>query len=231
MTDQEKVVFIVPCFNEASVIYDNINKIFKTYNFVVCVDDGSNDESVNEIRKTNALLVKHPINLGQGAALQTGVEYVLKFLPGIEYFVTFDADGQHSLKDVTKMLKTIKKERLDIVMGSRFLGRAHGIKYSKKLVLKAAIKFTNIFSSVKLTDTHNGLRVFNRKFAESLNITMSDMAHASEIIDIIGSGEWTYKEVPITISYTDYSMSKGQSMFNSINILFDLLITRIGRKR
>lgn len=230
MSNHKRIVFIVPVFNEGSIIFDTLSKILEKYGFVVCVDDGSSDNSISEITRTDAYLVKHPINLGQGAALQTGIEYALTF-PNVEYLVTFDADGQHNLNDVTKMLKVIKKDGLDIVMGSRFLGNAHNIKRSKKIILKLAISFTNKFSGVKLTDTHNGLRVFNRKFAESLNITMPDMAHASEIIDVIGSGGWKYKEVPITIKYTEYSIAKGQSIFNSVNILFDLLITRIGRKK
>ena len=220
---------IIPVHNEDGVIRQTIKDVQRYFDCVICINDGSRDNSAGEIKKTSAVLISHPINLGQGAALQTGIEWALK-QPEIEYFVTFDADGQHDIKDVKVMLEVLKSQNLDIVLGSRFLGRADNIPLGKRVLLKAAIKFTNFFSGVKLTDTHNGLRVFNRKFAEQLNIVMPDMAHASEIIDKIGKGEWKYQEVPITVHYTGYSMSKGQSMFNSVNILFDLLLSKAGKK-
>ena len=128
------------------------------------------------------------------------------------------------------MLKILKQDKLDMVLGSRFLGMAVNMSKSKKILLKGAIKFTNTFSKVNLTDTHNGLRVFNRRFAETINISMPGMAHASEIIDKLGAGQWKYREVPITISYTEYSTANGQSMLNSVNILFDLIIERIRQR-
>ena len=222
------VAFIIPVYNEAEVIAETIAGISEEY-AVICVDDGSRDGSGNIIAETRAILVSHPINMGQGAALQTGIEYALQF-PQFEYFVTFDADGQHDINDIEKMLKVIKKEKLDVVLGSRFLGESLNMKRSKYVLLKLAIKFTNSFSKVRLTDTHNGIRVLNREFAESLDIQMPDMAHASEIIDKIGRNDWKYIEVPVTIRYTDYSLAKGQSAFNSFNILFDVLLQRGKRK-
>ena len=229
MRTNADVALIIPVYNEAQVIKSVVNNALKYIPFVVCVDDGSRDKSSEKISQTNALLVKHPINLGQGAALQTGIEYSLQF-PHIKYFVTFDADGQHDIHDVVTMLEVIEKERLDIVLGSRFLGMVKNISGGNRAMLKLAIRFTNVFSGVKLTDTHNGLRVFNRDFANKINISMPDMAHASEIIDKMGKGTWKYKEVPITISYSDYSRAKGQSMVNSVNILFDLFLSKAGRK-
>lgn len=219
------VAIIIPVYNEGKVIKSVIDQVTRVFPFVVCVNDGSHDNSLEEIRKTKAFLVDHPINMGQGAALQTGLDYAL-LNPSIKYFVTFDADGQHSLDDVQTMLGVIKKENIDIILGSRFLGATYNMSSAKKILLKSAIRFTNIFSGIKLTDTHNGLRVFGRDFAQNLNITMPDMAHASEIIDKISHGKWKYTEVPITITYTEYSMSKGQSMFNAINILFDLFLSK-----
>jgi hypothetical protein len=81
---------------------------------------------------------------------------------------------------------------------------------------------------LELTDTHNGLRVFNRKAVEAIDITLPNMAHASEILTIIRQEGLKYKEVPVTIHYSEYSMSKGQSMLNAVNIIFDLLVK--GRK-
>lgn len=229
MNSRAEVAIIIPVYNEGSVISQTIKDVQRIFDYVVCVDDGSKDDSAKRIRQTSAVLIRHPINLGQGAALQTGIDWALG-QPQIKYLATFDADGQHSIADVQKMLQVLRREKLDVVLGSRFLGQAENISRSKKMFLKAAIQFTNLFSGVKLTDTHNGLRVFTREFAEQLHIAMPDMAHASEIIDKIGKGKWNYKEVPITIRYTEYSIAKGQSMFNSVNILFDLLISKAGKR-
>lgn len=223
------VAIIIPAYNEASIIKKVLQEVLAHYSYVVCVDDGSSDLTSAEIAKTKAYLVRHPINLGQGAALQTGIEAALAN-PDIVYFVTFDADGQHRLADAAKMLDTIKNGSYDIVLGSRFLSGQTKLPKIKKAVLKMAIQFSNLSSGVKLTDAHNGLRVFNRKVAETLQITMPDMAHASEIVNKIRQRGYSYTEVPVTIDYTKYSMQKGQSVFNAINILFDLLLAG-GRKR
>lgn len=218
---------IIPVYNEAKVVGDVIRNVKKHYKKVVCVDDGSRDNSSLEIIKAGGILVRHPINLGQGAALQTGIEYALHD-PNAAYFVTYDADGQHQLHDVQHMLKVLKEDAADIVIGSRFLGKkAENMSHLKKVLLKMAVKFTNRTSGLRLTDAHNGLRVFNRHVAERLNITMPDFAHASEIVERIASEKFKYKEVPVTIVYTDYSRAKGQSVFNAINIGFDVLINRI----
>lgn len=225
----EDTYIIIPVYNEATVIKSVIQDAIKKFSKIVCVNDGSSDNSAREILKTKARLVSHPINLGQGAALQTGVDYALQD-PKAEYFVTFDADGQHSLEDVSRMLRIIKKDNLDIVVGSRFLGEAQDITLFKKLILKGAVLFSNATTGIKLTDAHNGLRVFNRRFAENLNITMSDMTHASEVTHRIADGGYKYKEVPVTINYSEYSKSKGQSSLNAVNIVFDLLMHKVSKK-
>ena len=214
---------IIPVYNEEKVIGEVVNSVLKQFKYVICVNDGSRDKSAAQIAKTKAHLVNHPINMGQGAALQTGLEYAKTF-PDVDYFVNFDADGQHRLEDVQLMLTTIKKKKVDIILGSRFLGEVTNITKLKKMVLKAAVIFTNITTGLKLTDTHNGLRVFNRHAANHLQITMPDMAHASEILSLIKRHKLSYVEVPVTIAYTDYSKAKGQSIFNSVNIVFDLMM-------
>lgn len=225
----EDTYIIVPVYNEAPVIESVINGILKHFSNVVCINDGSSDESAEEIQKTSAQLVNHTVNLGQGAALQTGIDYALQD-PKAKYFVTFDADGQHRLEDAMDMLEIIKRDKIDIVLGSRFLGEAKDITAFKKIVLKSAVAFSNATTGIKLTDAHNGLRVFNRRFAQNLKITMADMTHASEITHRIAEGDYKYKEVPVTIHYSDYSKSKGQSALNAVNILFDLLMHKVSKK-
>lgn len=222
------VAFVVPVYNEASVIGDVIRDIKGFTPHVVCVNDGSRDGSAVEIVKAGAYLVDHPINMGQGAALQTGIEFA-RALPGIERFVTFDADGQHLVSDAKVMLETLEADDVDIVLGSRFLGETIGAGLGKRMLLRAAVKFSNITSGIRLTDAHNGLRAFNRHVAETLEITAHDMTHASEITELIAANGYRYREVPVTIRYTDYSTSKGQASINAINIAVDTLLRRVTR--
>jgi len=221
-----KVYVVIPVYNEAPVIRSVVTEVLAVFTNVVCVNDGSVDNSAAEISKTTAVLINHPINLGQGAALQTGLDYALTD-PKAEYFVTFDSDGQHQIEDAVKMLEVLKKGNYDIALGSRFLGRAENMPFTKKVVLKAAVALSNLTTGIHLTDAHNGLRVFNRAFSESMEITIPHMAHATEITHRIAEEHYKYVEVPVTIKYTDYSVSKGQSVFNAVNISFDLLMNRI----
>ncbi len=227
----KSVYVIIPVYNEEKVIRSVIEDVIKVFPNVVCVDDGSKDNSAKEIAKTRAQLVSHPVNMGQGGALQTGLEYAL-LDPKVKYFVTFDADGQHRISDAKKMVQEAQRGEYDIILGSRFLKISSQIPAAKRLILKSATQLTNFLSKTKLTDTHNGLRVFNRRFAEQLEITMADMTHGTEIVLIIGKSGMKYKEMPVTIDYTEYSKAKGQSILNSVNILFDLIFSyKLRRKR
>lgn len=222
------VAFVVPVYNEASVIGDVIAQVKQVTPHVVCVNDGSRDASAAEILKAGAYLVDHPINMGQGAALQTGIEFA-RALPGVHRFVTFDADGQHLVEDAVRMAEMLEDGDVDIVLGSRFLGASIGASRTKKALLRAAVRFTNVTSGVRLTDAHNGLRAFNRHVADTIEITAPDMTHASEIIELIARNGYRYREVPVTIHYTDYSRSKGQASVNAVNIAVDTLLRKVGR--
>lgn len=189
---------------------------------IVCVDDGSSDASAAEAEAGGAVVVRHPINLGQGAALRTGLDFALQD-PSAAYFVTFDSDGQHRVEDAVAMVERLDREPLDVVVGSRFLDGRTKPGLLKKIVLKMAIIFENITTGVKLTDAHNGLRAFNRHAATEIAIQQNRMAHASEIVAEIGRRKLRYAEQPVHVVYTEYSRSKGQSIWNSVNILSDLL--------
>lgn len=224
------VAFVIPVYNEGQVVRRVVESVLEQYSSVICVNDCSRDNSAAEIALTDAFLVNHPVNMGQGAALQTGIEFARLLPPEVKYLVTFDSDGQHRLDDVAHMLDVIEREQTDFVLGSRFLGtEAVGMSASKRAILKAAVAFSNATSGVKLTDTHNGLRVFTRRVADEIQITMPDMAHASEILEIIKRNGYTFTEVPVEIVYTDYSRAKGQQAINAINIAFDTLLRKVSR--
>ncbi|MGX1695910.1 glycosyltransferase family 2 protein [Microbacterium keratanolyticum] len=214
---------IIPLYNEATVVQDVIRGALQVFPNIVCVDDGSHDASVAEALAGGAVVLRHPINLGQGAALQTGIEFA-RAQPGAEYFVTFDSDGQHQVADALAMVERLRTEDYDIIVGSRFLDDRTNASALKKFVLKVAVLFERLSTGVRLTDAHNGLRAFNSKTAHVLNIQQNRMAHASEIVAQIGQHKLRYAEQPVHIVYTDYSRSKGQSLWNSVNILSELFI-------
>ena len=215
------VWIVVPAFNEAQVIGDVVADLRTAFANVVCVDDGSRDDTGDAALRAGAHVVRHPVNLGQGAAIQTGVEYA-RNQPGAEVFATFDADGQHRVKDVLAMVDRLGNGDVDIVIGTRFTGSTitHTPKM-KKLVLRAAALLSPSSRRLGLTDAHNGLRVFNREVADNLALTMSGMSHAGEFVALIDEKGWRVAEEPVEILYTDYSMSKGQPLLNGINIVFD----------
>lgn len=219
---------VIPCYNEGSVIQDVIENARKTFPNIVAVNDGSADDSAERIHAAGAHLVNHPVNLGQGAAIQTGVEYA-RMQPGAEYFVTFDADGQHQVKDVVAMLDRLRTEPIDIIVGTRF-GRPRKeddqVPWIKRVVLKTVVLLSPRTRRLGLTDAHNGLRAFNKKAAMELNLRMNGMSHASEFVTIMDEKGWRVAEQPVDILYTEYSMSKGQSLINGVNILADGLLAR-----
>jgi len=213
---------VIPMYNEGTVIGEVIRGVRQQFANVVCVDDGSSDDCAHRARAAGAHVVVHPINLGQGAALQTGLEYAIS-RDGAEYFVTFDSDGQHRPEDAAMMVDVLRTGEVDVVLGSRFIDGRTQVSALKKVVLKFAVRFSNATSGMKLTDAHNGLRALNRDAVGFVRIRQNRMAHASEIVDKIGRSNLRWREVPVHIIYTDYSRAKGQSLLNSVNILTELL--------
>lgn len=224
MSDRNLDVWlIVPLFNEEAVVRLVIEKARNYFSNIVCVDDGSNDHSVEEAVAGGAVVVKHPINLGQGAALQTGIDFAVNQLDA-RFFVTFDSDGQHQVEDAARMVERLRNEPVDIILGSRFLSTTSNTSRLKKFFLRLAVLFERLMTGVKLTDAHNGLRAMNLRAAKEIRITQNRMAHASEIVGQIGKKKLRYAEEPVQVIYTEYSRAKGQSLWNSVNILGELFI-------
>lgn len=217
------VWIVVPAYNEATVIGDVITDVRSVFEHVVCVDDGSKDATADAAFGAGAHVVSHPVNLGQGAAIQTGVEYARR-QPGAAVFATFDADGQHRVKDLVRMIDRLGTDAdggPDLVVGSRFAGVVNHTPLPKRIVLKAAARLSPRSRKLGLTDAHNGLRVFGRRVADELDITMSGMGHAGEFIALALEKHWRVAEEPVDILYTQYSKSKGQPLLNGVNIVFD----------
>ena len=227
MAPYKKNVFIViPAYNEQEIIHDVIKNINKMNQYtVIVVDDCSTDDTVGASLDAGALVLRHIFNLGQGAALQTGIEFALQ--QGADYIVTFDADGQHDPDDIPLLITALENNNAEIALGSRFLGNAGGLRLIKKIFLQIATVFTSISTGLVLTDTHNGLRGFTREGAQKIYITQNRMAHASEILSQIGLKKIPYIEVPVTISYSDYSISKGQKMTGAFDIILDIFSDKL----
>lgn len=221
----QDVWIVIPAFNEASIIGDVISDVRSVFPNVVCVDDGSRDDTADLAFAAGAHVVPHPVNLGQGAAIQTGVEYA-RSRPGARVFATFDADGQHQVKDVMRMIDRLDTDDVDLVVGTRFAGTVTHVPPIKRVILRAAAFLSPQSRSLGLTDAHNGLRVFNRTVADALNLTMNGMSHAGEFIALAAEHQWRVAEEPVEILYTDYSKSKGQPLLNGVNIIFDGLLRR-----
>ncbi|MDU0347788.1 glycosyltransferase family 2 protein [Actinomyces sp. MRS3W] len=215
---------VVPLYNEAQVVRSVVEEARRVFPLVVAVDDGSTDDSAQQAEAGGAVVVRHPLNLGQGAALQTGITYVLERTDA-RYLVTFDADGQHSVRDAAAMVEAARRENLAFVLGSRFLEGPSPVGWLKRLILRTAAAAASRTTGMHLTDAHNGLRVIRRDAAAWLDLRQNRMAHASEIIRQLGATGLPWREFPVHIAYTDYSKGKGQSLWNSVNILVDLLFS------
>nr|WP_261375084.1 glycosyltransferase family 2 protein [Arthrobacter sp. KBS0702] len=213
--------FVIPMYNEATVVGGVVADLRKEFPNVVCIDDGSSDGSQDIAREAGAVVIQHPINLGQGAALQTGFEYALQD-PELDCIVTFDADGQHRIEDAKAMVERIRSGEADIVLGSRFLDKRTKLSPAKRVVLKTAAIQSRLATGMDLTDAHNGLRAISPSVASRIHLTQNRMAHASELVHQLAKMQPRYVEHPVEIIYTDYSKAKGQSLLNAVNIVFEL---------
>ena len=222
---ESDVWVVIAAHNEARVIGQVVCSLCAAPYRVAVVDDGSTDSTAEAAAAAGAILVRHPINLGQGAALQTGIELALS--RGAGTIVTFDADGQHRAADVAKLLDVLAAERADFALGSRFLGTALEMPASRKILLRAATWFTRLTTGLNVTDAHNGLRAMTRRGALRIRLRQNRMAHASEILGQIAASGLKYVEVPVTIEYSHYSLAKGQRSGDFVAILLDLFARRL----
>jgi polyprenyl-phospho-N-acetylgalactosaminyl synthase len=220
------VYIILPVWQEEEVLSKTVTSLLPLGYSVVVVDDGSSPEQLLYIKSLPVHYLRHEINLGQGAALQTGVEYALD--NGAKWIVHFDADGQHIPSDIPKLLEPLLNNETDVVLGSRFSGSSHyPVPTPKRILLFMARYVHYLFTRILLTDAHNGLRAMNKKAALLLTIKENRMSHASELLFSIKKHRLRFKEVGVTVVYNKYSTSKGQSSWNGIRIGFDLLLYKL----
>lgn len=222
----ESAAVVVPMYNEALAVGDVVDALRTRFGTIICVDDGSTDCSAEVARAAGATVLRHRVNLGQGAALQTGFEFALSRTDAL-YVVTFDADGQHSVSDAEAMVLRAQQSGVDVVLGSRTAGRPVDQPLARRLLLRAALRYSRWSSGLDLTDTHNGLRVLSRSALRVINLRQPGMAYASELESLIVARDLSWVEHPVTITYSAYSMAKGQRNLNAFNIVYDLLTAKL----
>lgn len=223
--DANNLWVVIPAYNEGKMIARVVEDVRRLFPNVVVIDDASADQTAEAAKRAGAHVLRHPINLGQGAALQTGFEYALN--AGATFIATFDADGQHHIEDVTLMQERLIESGADLALGSRFLGNTVGMTEGRRLLLRAATLFTNITTGLSLSDCHNGLRLLTARAASVLTLRQNRMAHASEILAGIRKHRLAFIEVPVTISYTEYSRQKGQTFIDTFVICRDLIAAKM----
>ncbi len=217
-----KIIAIIPAFNEESRVAKAVRDALSHVDSVVVVDDCSRDNTANAARMAGALVLRHAINRGQGAALQTATEFALRRL-GAEIVVHFDADGQMQGSDIPAMVEPIRSGAADVVLGSRFLGKAVDMPASRRIVNRLAQWFTVAISGIRLTDTHCGFRALSRRAAQEMTITLDRMAHASQIQDLVVVKKLRYVERPVTIVYSAETLAKSESSMRAFGIVKDIL--------
>lgn len=216
---------VIPAYDEAERIGEVVGSLLSEWPRVLVIDDGSTDGTAAAARAAGATVLVHVVNRGQGAALQTGFAWCLR--AGAEIVVTFDADGQHRSSDVGRLVEPVTAGECDVALGSRFLEPGPRVPPLRRLLLRSAVLFTRLTTGLRVTDTHNGLRALSRPAVASLRLRMDRMAHASEILDQIASLGLRYREVPVRIDYTRYSLAKGQRGLAAVRVLLDYLLGRL----
>jgi len=219
---KNKIIVIIPAYNEEKTIVEVINKVKPLVDEVVIVDDGSSDQTVQLAEKQGVTVLQHLINRGQGAALQTGNQYALK--KDGEIIVHFDADGQFLAEEIKDIVQPLEQGEAEVVFGSRFLEKKSKIPWFKKQVIIPLAHLANkLIIGVSLSDPQSGFRALSRKAAETIQIENDGMAHCSEILYKVFKNKFKIKEVPITVIYHDF----GQRFGGGIRIIKDLFLAKL----
>jgi len=217
------IFVVVPAFNEEKKIGRVLSDLFEHgYDKVVVVDDGSQDDTYGKAKELGAMVLRHAINRGQGAALETGNKFAVS--QGAEIVVHFDGDGQFKAESISGAVKLLKENNVDVIFGSRFLTTESKIPFFKKyFIIPVARIINNFITGLNLSDAHNGFRVLTKNAAERIVITQDGMAHNSEITKLVKEYSLAHLEYPIEVIYEEF----GQGVGGGMRILRDILVAKI----
>ena len=219
----KSTLIILPAYNESNIISSVISDIKKEgFENILVVDDCSTDNTFSICESLDIFIVKHPINRGAGAATATGIEYAKR--NGFNSVVLMDSDGQHSPKDISRLLHNLDK--FDVVIGSRLIGDISSMPIQRKIANRVGSLVTLFFFGKYVTDSQSGFKAFNRSAIEKINITFDRYEFCSEIIGEINLHNLSLKEVPIKVLYSDHSMGKGhgQTIGNGFRMIMKFLM-------
>jgi len=240
--DQEKFCFLIRAYNEEQTIGKVIDEIIHAgYHTIVIVNDGSTDKTDQEVlqrmregneRKASIILLSHPINRGGWSANKTGLAFLRKHHKelGLEWIVTFDADGQMDIADMNTFTDMMKLHpHTKAFLGSRFIkgGEAENMPLWRKIILWGSKLVTLVFNRLNVSDPHNGYRILHVSMLDKIDLSSDGMTYASELLDSIRRNKISYKEVPVRIKYTEYSLGKGQKNTNALRILFEMIYKKL----
>ncbi|PHN06460.1 glycosyltransferase family 2 protein [Flavilitoribacter nigricans] len=214
-----KIYVVIPAKDEANrigkVIYQTI---LQGYDQVIVVDDGSSDNTIQVARQFGATVLSHPINLGAGAATQTGVEFALE--QGADIIVTLDGDNQHFPDDIPKLVQALEEQQVDVVIGSRFLSQNDDIPAIRRLYNKIGNLITTLITGALISDSQSGMKAFRANFARKIDFHFNGYEFCTEFIYLIRHHRASYTEVPIKVRYSEETLQKGQSLGNGIKMAY-----------
>tara|TARA_Y100001936_G_C16093231_1_gene688685 strand:- start:1158 stop:2042 length:885 start_codon:yes stop_codon:yes gene_type:complete len=213
-----KITVGIPAFNEEKNIASIIIGLKKITDSIIVCNDGSEDSTGDIARELGAIVINHKKNLGYGAGIKS-IFLKAKEIQS-DLLVTIDADGQHDVRDVTKILKPIQEDKAEIVIGSRFLEEVENIPEYRKFGIKLITKVTNLSLNQSLTDSQSGFRAYSKKVLEKLVISDKGMGISTEILIKANNINFRIGEVPIKVSYegetsTENPVSHGTSVLFS----------------
>lgn len=221
--NKDHIVIVIPSYNEADRILKVVTDIQKNgFNNIIVVDDGSTDGSIDLIRGKKVTILEHLVNRGAGAATETGLKYCRTILDA-DTVVMIDADAQHEVEDIDKLLDAHKKQDADITIGNRFMENKKNTPTQRWFYNQIANVVTSVFAGKRVHDSQSGFKVFNKNALQRIVIEQDRYEHCSEIL--IKGLEYKLKiiEVPIRVYYTPETMAKGQHFINGIRTFINLL--------
>ncbi|MBU4369599.1 glycosyltransferase family 2 protein [Patescibacteria group bacterium] len=219
---KNKIIVVIPAYNEEKTIIEIINKVKPLVNEIVVVDDGSSDQTAQLAEQQGVTVLRHLINRGQGAALQTGNQYALE--KGGEIIVHFDADGQFLAEEIKDIVQPLEQGEAEVVFGSRFLEKKSEIPWFKRQIIIPLAHLANkLIIGFSLTDPQSGFRALSKRAVQVIQIENDGMAHCSEILYKVFKNNFKIKEVPITVIYHDF----GQCFGGGIKIIKDLFLAKL----
>lgn len=220
MNKKSDYYIVIPAFNESKVIAKVISDVKKEgFKNIIVVDDCSKDNTSKVAKKSGATVARHEVNRGAGAATKTGFDLAKSL--SAKFVVTIDADGQHDPKDITRLLPA--SEKYDVIIGSRMIN-PKGMPFTRKLFNRVGSLITFILYGIYVRDSQTGFKIFNKKALDKIEINFDRYEFCSEVLHEISRNKLTYKEIPIKVIYTEYSLSKGQNFSNGIRMVFKMIM-------